>query len=166
MDGKINTDLDEIAEIRQMQIELLYLLPQWHYRIAKPFKQLLDEGISLEMYYCLQTLRWLGGMVTMSELGQWAHIPKQQMTKMVNRMVEHNFVERVYDPSDRRIINIRITDVASDYIEYFLAENAKCFQSLLEQMNKKDRAAFKQAIETITGIFDKLPLNNTSVNPE
>lgn len=156
--------MDEPNEIQELQVELLYVLPQWHYRIAKPFKQLLDEGISLEMYYCLQILRWLGGMATMSELGQWTQMPKQQMTKMVNRLVEHNFVERSYDPADRRIINIKITDTASEYIEHFLTEDAKCFKNLLEQMGKEGRASFKGALETITGILEKLPHDATLVD--
>ncbi len=49
--------LDSKLEIEQIQEESLGLLPQWNYRIIKPFKQLLDEGISLEMYYCIQILR-------------------------------------------------------------------------------------------------------------
>ena len=53
------------------QEELLALMPVWNYRIAKPFKQMLDEGVSLEMYYCIQTLRWYGGTLTMSELARY-----------------------------------------------------------------------------------------------
>ena len=53
---------------------LLTLLPVWNYRIAKPFKQLLDEGISLEMYYCIRTLQWGGGILTMSELAEYTRM--------------------------------------------------------------------------------------------
>ena len=49
---------------------LLNLMPMWNYQIAKPFKQLLDEGVSLEMYYCIQMLRWQGGAMTMSQLAR------------------------------------------------------------------------------------------------
>lgn len=152
--------MSEKTEVQEFQEILLSVLPQWNYRIAKPFKQILNEGVSLEMYYCLQTLRWLGGMATMSELGQWMKMPKQQTTKMVNRMVEHNFVERLNDPSDRRIINVRITGVATDYINYFLRENAKCFSDLLEQMDSGDQAALKEALVTMATIFNKLPCDD------
>lgn len=155
--------MDETTDIRELQIELLSILPQWHYRIAKPFKQLLDDGVSLEMYYCFQILRWLGGTATMSELGLRTQMPKQQMTKMVNRLVEHHFVERTYDPANRRVINIKITDSALDYIDHFLTQNAKCFKTLLEQMDREDRTAFQQAIETITTIFNKLPFEKADM---
>lgn len=111
-------------ESTKIQELLLGLMPWWNYQIAKPFKQLLDEGVSLEMYYCIQTLRWLGGTMTMSELANWTKMPKQQMTKMVNRLVEQEFVERIDDPQDRRIIKIQITDKALEYIDHFLKNTA------------------------------------------
>lgn len=144
-------------EIRQLQELLLAVLPQWNYRIAKPLKQLLDEGVSLEMYYCIQTLRWGGGRMTMSELAHWGQMPKQQMTKLVNRLVERGFVERVYDPSDRRIIRIQITGQALDYIDHFLKEEAGCFRSLLEPLSEEDREEFRQGIESILHVLSKLP---------
>ncbi len=149
--------MDSQMEIGQIQEDLLGLLPQWNYRITKPFKQLLDEGISLEMYYCIRILRWLGGTATMTELGTYAQMPKQQTTKMVIRLVEHQLVERLDDPADRRIIKIRLTDKALQYIDHFLSEDAKCFRTLLEQMDDGDRADFRDAIKTISDIFYRLP---------
>ena len=90
-------------EIEKMQEMLLAALPYWNYRIAKPLKQALHDGISLDMYYCLQTLSWGGGM-TMKECAQWMRMPKQQMTKLSNKLFELGLVDRVPDPCDRRII--------------------------------------------------------------
>ena len=45
--------MDGNRERGQIQGELLDLLPPWKYRITKPFEQMLEEGISLEMYYCI-----------------------------------------------------------------------------------------------------------------
>lgn len=151
------TDVLNETEIHQVQELLLNVLPQWNYQIAKPFKQILEEGVSIEMYYCLQTLRWLGGVTTMSELGQLGHISKQQMTKIVNRLVENHFVTRACDPTDRRIIKIEITDTGLEYIRHFLDEDVKCFKHLLEQLEAKDLADFKEAVATINQILYRLP---------
>lgn len=145
------------ANKKQIQEELLCFLPQWNCHVFKPFKQTLDEGVSMEMYFCIQMLRWVGGTATMSELGQATQISKQHMTKMVNRLVEHGFVERISDPTDRRIIKIQLTDEAMTYIDHFLDEDAKCFQSLLDQMSQEDLLAFQSAIQTLAAIFDRLP---------
>lgn len=141
----------------QIQEMLLNLLPQWNYRIAKPFKQLLDEGVSLEMYYCLKTLQWGGGTMTMSELGRYTKSPKDQMTKMSNRLVEQELVERVYDPSDRRVIKLRLTDKAQDYMNGVIENDAKCFAPLLGQLTQEDKDSFGHALELLAEILSKLP---------
>lgn len=141
----------------KIQEMLLELLPQWNYKIAKPFKQLQDEGVSLEMYYCIKTLQWGGGMMTMSELGRYTKMPKQQMTKMVNRLVEQAFVERVYDSTDRRIIKIRLTDTAQNYLDHFVEHDASCFRPLLDAMSDADITIFQQSLEQLLDVFSRLP---------
>lgn len=146
-------------EFTQIQEMLLTLLPLWNYRIAKPFKQLLDEGISLEMYYCIRTLQWGGGTMTMSELAGYTRMQKQQMTQMVNRLVEQELVKRVYDPANRRIIKIRLTDKAAEYMEHFLEHDAGCFRPLLEQMLPQDISDFQKGLELLIGVFSHMPCN-------
>lgn len=132
-------------------------MPCWNYQIAKPFKQLLDEGISLEMYYCLKTLEWAGGSATMSQIAAWTKVPRHQMTKMVNKLVEQEFVERFDDSSDRRIVKIRLTEKANQYTEHFLSHNAACFLPLLEQMSKQDLKDFSHSLDELYRIFSSLP---------
>ena len=143
-------------EIDIIQETLLGVLPYWNYRIAKPFKQRLDEGVSMEMYYFLQTLRYFGS-ISLSELMPLVGMQKQQMTKMTNRLAELGFIRRVYDSSDRRIIKIQITDKALDYIDHFLMEDMGCFRRLLESMDEKDLSDFKRATEILMRILPKLP---------
>lgn len=140
-----------------IQEKLLSLLPVWNYQIAKPFKQLLDEGVSLEMYYCIRTLEWAHGCATMSELAGWTKMPKQQMTKMVNRLVEQGFVTRFDDPKDRRIVKIQLTDKANSFIDYFMAHDASCFRPLLEQMTAADLEKFGNALDSLIQVFKNLP---------
>ncbi len=89
----------------------------------------------------------------MTQLGNYARMPKQQMTKMVNQLVKHQLIEGLDDPADRRIIKIRLTDIALQYIDHFLTEDAKCFRYLLEQLNNDDHVSFRNAIKTISNIF-------------
>ena len=141
----------------QMQELLLATLPQWHYRIAKPFKHMLDNGVSMEMYHCIQMLRLNDDEVSMSEFARITKMPKQQMTKMVNKLIEHKFVERLPDPDDRRIVKLRITENALKYIDHFLEKEAAYYKNLFESMEKEDRENFAQALLTIHKVFDKMP---------
>ena len=41
------------------------------------------DGVSLDMYYCIQSMRRSGRTMTMTELANFARMPKQQMSKLV-----------------------------------------------------------------------------------
>ena len=78
---------------------LLLVMPDWHSKLVKPFRDTLDNEMSLETYYCLETLRACG-TATMSELAHKLKVPKQQMTKLVDRLSQSRFVERVQGTED------------------------------------------------------------------
>lgn len=140
-----------------LQEKLLAMLPEWNYKIAKPFKQFLNGEVSIEMYLCIQTLRYNGGTMTMTDLARITRMPKQQMTKLVNRLVEQELVKRIYDPADRRIIKIQLTEKATDYIDGFLKNEAGCFRPLLDTLSEEDAAQFKQALILLHGVLKKIP---------
>ena len=131
---------------------LLNLMPMWNYQIAKPFKQLLDEGVSLEMYYCIQMLRWQGGAMTMSQLARQTKMPKQQMTKLVNRLVEQRLVSRTDDLLDRRVINIQLTKEGLEYRDHFL-ENEGSFSRFLDKLDEEQKEKFRKALEIMFEVF-------------
>ena len=81
---------------------LLLVMPDWHSKLVKPFRDTLDNEMSLETYYCLETLRACG-TATMSELAHQMKVPKQQMTRLVDRLSQSRFVERVQGTDDRRV---------------------------------------------------------------
>lgn len=142
-------------EIKEIQEKLLLLLPHWNYRVIRPVKQLLDDGVSLEMYYCLQILRAKHEM-TMTEFAEYVHIPKHQMSKMSNRLFEQEFIERIFDPADRRIIKIRITEKAIAYMDNFRDENTDCYHDFLDKMSLEEITQFGNAINTLLTIFCKI----------
>lgn len=137
----------------EMQELLLSIMPHWYCYIAKPFKQLLAEGISLDMYYCIRILGECSENITMSELAKWMHMSKQQLTKLVDKMIERAFVERVADPNDRRIVRLQLTQNAQKYIDSFLAEDAVYYRELFDSMTEKDREEFGNALSVMQRTF-------------
>jgi len=49
-------------------------------------------------------------MLSMSEIGCKLSIPKPHVTAQIDKLIAEEMVERVFDPNDRRIINIRLTE--------------------------------------------------------
>ncbi len=137
--------------------ELLFLtMPHWHYRLAKPFKQLLNEGVGIETFYCIEMLRRSDDLLTISETARRMGIPKQQMTRIADRMIDLGLAERVGDPSDRRITRLKLTDEAGSFVDRFLGQDAVYYKNLFDSMTEKDREDFKNALESIRDIFERL----------
>lgn len=143
-------------ENSELQELLLVTLPQWHYWVAKPMKLMLDERISVSMYYCMQMLRAHEKTMTMSEMARSVHCSKQQMTKTVNKLIECRFMERVPDPADRRIIRLGLTQEGKDFLARFYAMSAECFQPMFDRMSPEEQAEFSDALSTMHRIFSGL----------
>lgn len=138
--------------------DLLTLLPYWHYKIDRPFQRAQREDrdrMSMETYFCLQMLR-LNGAMTMTEIAQCLRIPKQQATRLIGKLYEYQFVNRLFDQRDRRVIKIEITDKALEYIQGDLKAHEEFIMNMNSNLNEKERAAFGQAVQTLLQILPKL----------
>jgi DNA-binding MarR family transcriptional regulator len=49
-------------------------------------------------------------MLSMSEIGCKLSMPKPHVTAQIDKLIAENIVERLDDPNDRRIINIKLTE--------------------------------------------------------
>ncbi len=136
---------------------LAEVVPQWHYRIARPFKQFCENGITPEAYHCLLTLLWQGDGLTMSELARLAGMSPQQTTRVVNRLIQGGFARRENDPVDRRVIRLRTTEYAREYVQRFRCQQADYYEHMFEDMGEDGRDAFCAALETLRHVFGRLP---------
>ncbi len=136
-----------------LQELILATHPLWHYWMVKPFKQLLDEDVSVGMYYCIQTLSANGDTMTMSELAKTVHCSKQQMTKTVNKLIECGLTERIQDPTDRRIVRLKLTEEGMQFMHYFLDKVSDYYKPMFDLMSQEEQSAFAESLLTLHRIF-------------
>ena len=142
--------------LKEQQL-LAAVMPQWHYRIARPFKQFHESGLTPEVCHCLMTLLHQGDGITMTELARLAGMSRQQTTKVVDRLIRGGFALRENDPNDRRVIRLRTTDYARKYLEQFQHNQAEYYETMFEDMGEEDRASFCAAMEMLRDVFGRLP---------
>lgn len=148
--------MEKKIDENQLQNLLLDLLPQWNDLLTKPFKKSLEDGMSLEMYYCIQRLKYLGGSATMSQLSEASFMPRHQMTKLVNRLFEYNLVKRETNTADRRFVKISLTNDAQCYLDHFIEEKGKPFRDLLQKMSDHEKQMFFESLQNIHTIFCRI----------
>ena len=138
------------AKASEMFVQnLLLVMPDWHSKLVKPFRDTLDNEMSLE------TLRACG-TATMSELAHQMKVPKQQMTKLVDRLSQSRFVERVQGTDDRRVTWIRLTPGAVSYLDEYYLKNTAFIQMLEEKLTRDELQRLNDAVEALEEILPKL----------
>lgn len=134
---------------------ILEILPLWNNKIVKPFRQSLQGKLSLELYYCMQLLRKYDPL-TMTETARHLNMTKQSATKVVDKLCQIRFIERIPDINDRRIILIRTTDIGREYIDKHYCQDSSFFECIRQGLNQQEMAEMNQAIETLLRLLPKL----------
>lgn len=134
---------------------LMAVLPYWHYKIDRPFKQQHKNAMSLETYYCLQMLHQ-GGPMTMSQLAGLLHIKKTQATRTIDELHKYGFVRRLADSADRRCIRIEATQVALDYIQTNFNADNEFLHKVEQSLEPAEQAELQAALETLLRVLPKI----------
>lgn len=134
---------------------LLLVMPLWHSKLVRPFKEMLNKEMSLETYYCLETLK-MCGTATMTEIAQKLKVPKQQVTKLVEKLCDCGFVKREYSKEDRRAIWISLTPKAVSYLDEYYLKNTAFITVLEEQLTDEQLQELNRAAEVLGEILPKL----------
>ena len=134
---------------------LLLVMPNWHSKLVRPFRDTLNGEMSLETYYCLETLK-MQGTATMTELARQLRVPKQQVTKLVDKLSESGFVERVSNEEDRRVTWIRLTSKAVSYLDGYHLKNTAFIRSLEHQLTQEELTKINEALDVLGEILPKL----------
>lgn len=134
---------------------LLLVLPDWHAKLVRPFKDSLSREMSLETYYCLETLKACGA-VTMTELARRLKVPKQQVTKLIDKLSGHQFIERIYKEDDRRAVWIKLTPTAVSYLDGYYLKNRAFISSLEEQLTEEELKRLNRAVADSGEILPRL----------
>ena len=101
------------------------------------------------------------GLVRMSEIGRHMEISKPYMTALVDKLIGEGLVERVTEPGDRRVINIRITAAGRDVLREFTKAARKIVIMRLSSLDSEDIASLHESVRKIRSIAFKLDQDKT-----
>lgn len=136
-------------EIEEYVDRMIVLLPD----LAKAFRtdepqEALHMDISLPEICILEQLS-SNEEPTMSELGRSISADLSTLTRMVDKLVEKEFVVRKSDPEDRRMVRVVITTGGRKIISRFEEQRRKKIESILRQMTSQERKDLLNIFETL-----------------
>lgn len=101
-------------------------------------------------------------MLSMSEIGCRLSMPKPHVTGIVDKLILENLVERLNDPTDRRIINIRITEKGKEDFDAIKLEISQEMRLNLEKLNTQKIEILTLASQQIKDILMEITVKEDS----
>ena len=103
------------------------------------------------------------GLLSMSEIGCKLSMPKPHVTGQVDKLIAEEMVERLFDPNDRRIVNIRMTEKGK---EDFKAIKQEVSQDMRERITKLDEQKLRSLFDSTQVVRDILSdiMTDTKMN--
>lgn len=143
---------------RQDSDDIFSFLVLIHRKLSKPLEDYFKGKFTSLQFNSLCVLYAYGSM-TMTELARIMHTPKQQMTKMIDRLVEEGHIIRTNDSEDRRCIRISISKETAEYIAVQRRQFLGLLNGHLQCSAAEDYDEFFNSIRSINRILRKFPKN-------
>ena len=114
----------------------------------------IDENFSPAHFEITRMLQEAGTQ-HISEIGDELHIPRPQMTYLIDKLVSLNMVERSEDPSDRRMINISLTDKGQVIMQERIELIRDAFRTTISDLNNEELVELSASLRKLREIFSK-----------
>lgn len=122
-------------------------------------KKLLNDNCSVDKYNLnhshFQILAVLKkeGKLPISEVGKKLYISTPNMTKLLNKLIDEELVERIPEAKDRRIININLTDKGNTYLEIKFMELKSALKDKFSSLSDEKLYKLDNSLITLKEIF-------------
>ena len=95
-------------------------------------------------------------MLSMSEIGCKLSMPKPHVTAQVDRLISEEMVERLFDPNDRRIINIRMTEKGQVDFKAIKQEVSLDMRKRIEKLNSEKLNQLFESTRQVRDILSEI----------
>lgn len=117
---------------------------------------LLGEANTPKVYILiLLTLRKFGPM-PISRIGEWVGIAKPNMTAVIDGLTEKGWIIRNSASTDRRIINIEMTETGKEYLKGLINRLYPIMQEQFAKLSDEDVEKMVSSLECLVSIGKKL----------
>src|SRR5258708_4685870 len=86
---------------------------------------------------------------TMGRLSDRLGVRQNALTQAADRLVKHGLAERLSDPSDRRIVRLRLTKTGCDWVKQRRERRHEHLGALWSELNEAERQEFLHAVNVL-----------------
>jgi DNA-binding MarR family transcriptional regulator len=115
---------------------------------------LLKIKLTLPQFFILNFLNE-AGQAKMTDLANFMRVSTAAMTGIVDRLVKTGYAARVYDPTDRRIIKIKVTTKGSEVIRKICQQRRQMIIKVFGRISRTEREDYLRILARIRDILTK-----------
>ncbi len=123
--------------------------------IILPFEKCMGLELSIMQFRALCSLAVQRNQ-KMTDLAEHLCVSKQQVTQIVDRMIQLDFFRRVEDAADRRCVRVDLTEYAQQYLNERLSDYAAVVCYDLKNLPKAEQKKFWTAVEYVLQVLPQL----------
>lgn len=138
---RIQLTIDQYAKQSDSTLASLFMDFQWTYReMQKAYDAVLDEyGLSESKFIILMFLERAEDHLLMpSELAEKLGASRATITKLVNYMERDQQIRKIPSATDKRAVQVQMTETGEDILAKFLPRNFEATKTLLEQLSEEE----------------------------
>lgn len=136
-------------------VDMFHLMLSVNGKLEKPFEDCFRGEFTRVQLNLLCTL-FSAGPMTVCELAEHLHAPRQQVSKLVEKLYEEGRILRNCDPADRRKTLISVSKETERHIAKRREAFFRALNRLLEPACREEGEDFEAAVETVNRILTRI----------
>ncbi len=120
----------------------------------KEIQHVAKFGVSLAEFRCLKIL-FERGEVTVKELAQNMELTSSRITRIVDGLVDKNYVLRISGKNDRRTFHLSLTSKGNTISKKLIQHHQMIHEDIVKFIPEKDRKQLIQSLEVLNHAVEK-----------
>ena len=117
-----------------------------------------NSPLSQLTYNDLRTFELIEAMGTanMRELADQLHLPMSTLTGITDKLVKKDFIDRMRNNEDRRIVQVKLTDLGRQMIQLKKSAHTSVSEGILKALSEREQDEFLRLLKkVISGHIEK-----------
>ena len=139
-----------------IQLQPNWVMPEHVVRFKQQMEKLRGSGNPEDHTFLLRVFIVLAHSQTpptMGELSAALKVPLSSATRIVDWLVRGKFLERSYDPNDRRVVLVKMNKIGEQFFQTAMEYNRKRIAHLMEKFSLEEQ---DQLLHLMSKLLNKL----------
>ncbi len=144
---------EEIKSLKEFSQEVADIIPYLHRFIYRHYASFFSKQKITFPQFVILDLVYIKKLINMKAIADEVKVSLPSITGIIDRLNRVKLVERVADPKDRRVVNVKITDKGIKVIEHAREARLEIIRYMFSNLTDKERMLYVSLLKKIKGFL-------------